>query len=71
MQDLFDGYIRMYIPVWTAFADLLVSEGSSQDSGDGHIGVGVLLHPLINAVQQAIEKLKGIVLLPKIHLLTP
>lgn len=53
-----------------ALADLLVGKQASQDSGDdGLLLVG--LEPLVHVVHQTVEELKGIVLLSKVHLLSP
>ena len=53
-----------------ALADLLVGKQASQDGGDdGLLLVG--LEPLVHVVHQTVEELKGIVLLSKVHLLSP
>lgn len=51
-------------------AYLLVGKQTSQDaSDDGLLLVG--LEPLIHVVHQTVEELKGIMLLSKVHLLSP
>ena len=53
-----------------ALAYLLVGKQASQDGGDdGLLLVG--LEPLVHVVHQTVEELKGIVLLSKVHLLSP
>lgn len=56
--------------MWAAFANLLVCKRPPEDLGEVG-GRPIHLQALIQAVHQTVEELKCIVLLPKLHTLTP
>ena len=58
------------VPVWAVLANFLIGERPSENMGEMG-GTPISLETLIQAVYQAVKELKGIMLFPKVHSLTP